>query len=184
MEQYVRDIRVATIFEGTTGIQAIDLLTRKLVDANGERWHAFVETLRRDVLGFGGRVRPKDAEMFTEALASLEHAASEMRKSPHSRSGARAGGATPFLQMVAIVALGWTWLRLAAAGYDEANSDAKLGNVSHFFFRKCLSFLLVLSSAGACGRVKPDAIRVLNGRHGRARKARAIGCDAMSANAP
>jgi 3-(methylsulfanyl)propanoyl-CoA dehydrogenase len=131
IEQYVRDIRVASIFEGTTGIQAIDLLTRKLVDNDGRRWTIFIRTLRDDVARMAGR---DDVAAVAAALDALQETADILiGQLAHDRARAL-GGATPFLQMVAVVALGWTWLRLRDAGIANALPDPGLGDVAGFFF--------------------------------------------------
>lgn len=131
VEQYVRDIRVASIFEGANGIQAIDLLTRKLVDNEGRRWEIFTRTIRRDLAGLDDVAFVSE---LCEALNSLEEVAAQMRERLARDRDLALAGATPFLQLVAVVALGWTWLRLQSAGFADVDPDAKLGNVGEFYF--------------------------------------------------
>src|SRR6185295_13902351 len=49
VEQYVRDVRIAGIYEGTNGIQAIDLLQRKLVGDGGARQREWLSMIRADL---------------------------------------------------------------------------------------------------------------------------------------
>ncbi len=46
MEQLARDTRICTMYEGTTGIQAVDLLGRKVMGSNGELLNVFVQEVR------------------------------------------------------------------------------------------------------------------------------------------
>ncbi|MGO4715268.1 acyl-CoA dehydrogenase [Bradyrhizobium sp. 2TAF24] len=131
VEQYVRDVRVAAIFEGANGIQAIDLLTRKLVDHDGLRWQAFIRRVRADVGALAGRRR---APEFAIALNALEDLAVAMRSRLERDRDLALAGATPFLNMVAIIALGWMWLRLDAAGIGEVEPDPRLPDVCDYFF--------------------------------------------------
>ena len=49
VEQYVRDIRVAAIYEGSNGIQALDLVTRKLLKDSGYRYQLFTNRVKQDL---------------------------------------------------------------------------------------------------------------------------------------
>lgn len=131
IEQYVRDVRVAAIFEGANGIQAIDLVTRKLVENDGARWHAFVRRVRADLEALAGRRRVGELAV---ALNALEDLAVAMRARLARDRALALAGATPFLNMVAMIALGWMWLRLDAAGAADAAPDRRLPDICDFFF--------------------------------------------------
>lgn len=101
-EQALRDARVLTIFEGATGIQALDLTHRRLL-ADDSSYRAFLDAAKAS----------NDAR-FKACIAELEKAASWLRANPAGADG----GATAFLHLAAVSALSWI-----AAEY-AANSEA------------------------------------------------------------
>ena len=104
-EQMLRDARVLTIFEGTTGIQALDLLHRRLGgDRRGLR--AFLAQAREDAAAQEG------ARALLPVLDLLEDAAQRLAQMPDPR--AAEAGATAFLHLAALAATGWIAARLTA----------------------------------------------------------------------
>ena len=104
VEQALRDSRVFTIFEGTSGIQALDLLHRRLRREEGRGLAVFLRLARRDVTA-----SPALAEALTATLDLLEDAATRLTQQEASDAGAY-----PFLRLAACAATGWAALRLAA----------------------------------------------------------------------
>ncbi|AHK43611.1 MULTISPECIES: acyl-CoA dehydrogenase [Ensifer] len=72
--RYLRDARIAPIYEGTNGIQAIDLVTRKLPLSGGEHVRGFIAELRE----IGGAVRASNREGFGETAARLDAALDDL----------------------------------------------------------------------------------------------------------
>ena len=68
------------------------------------------------------------------ALNALEELAAIMRTRLSRDRALALAGATPFLNMVAMVALGWMWLRLDAAGAADVAPDRELPDLCDFFF--------------------------------------------------
>jgi hypothetical protein len=105
MEQFVRDARIAQIYEGTNGVQAMDLVGRKLQHAP-----AFF-ALVRQTIGAGGAIA--GATEFTRPLAAaldrLEAVTARLVAAP----GEIGAAATDYLRLFALVALGWMWTRMA-----------------------------------------------------------------------
>jgi alkylation response protein AidB-like acyl-CoA dehydrogenase len=126
VEQLARDGRVLAIYEGTNGIQALDLATRKLVQDGGRRYQRFVQRVRADLERLGGAAQ-LDAlrDALQDALARLEAVTLEMRRRIGPAPRDVEAGATPYLQLVGLVACGWMWLRMAAAA-DDASEFARL----------------------------------------------------------
>ena len=119
VEQYVRDSRVQSIYEGTSGIQALDLVTRKLRAGDGRLFELFSGRVRATLEAHGGDsgLAPLH-DALSGALEVLERATADMgRYLGHSPRDAEAA-ATPYLQLVGLVAEGWMWLRMAAAAKD------------------------------------------------------------------
>ncbi|MBW8322593.1 MAG: hypothetical protein K0M47_25600, partial [Rhizobium sp.] len=69
LEQYLRDSRVMTIYEGTTGMQALDFLTRRLWREDGRGLRAFLGRARREIDGLAVRHPTRAAE----TLGILDH---------------------------------------------------------------------------------------------------------------
>lgn len=109
VEQYLRDSRVFTIYEGATGMQALDLLHRRLWRDDGAGLRAFLELARADLNG-----QPA-AETVSFVLDLLEDAAetlADFKSQPHQGEA----GATAFLDLAALAATGWIALRLIDTG--------------------------------------------------------------------
>jgi alkylation response protein AidB-like acyl-CoA dehydrogenase len=112
--QYLRDARITTIYEGTTGIQAMDLVGRKIAREGGATAKAWIEELRR----FDGelaRSAHPDVQSLRPHLAAGVQALADCvqfivaEKDPH----AAFAGAVPFLKLAGIVAGGWQMARAA-----------------------------------------------------------------------
>ena len=113
VEQSLRDSRVFTIFEGTSGIQALDLLHRRLRREEGRGLKAFLRLARLDIAQADPVVR-RPAQALAETLDLLEDAAARL-----AAKGAADAGAYPFLRLAACAATGWAALRLT--GLDASN---------------------------------------------------------------
>jgi alkylation response protein AidB-like acyl-CoA dehydrogenase len=114
--QFMRDARITTIYEGTTGIQANDLIGRKLAREGGATLKVVIALMRQTQAEAA-----KDAELGTiaSALASgidaLERAADFVVTNFGSDVRGVAVGAVPFLKLMGIVSGGWTMARAALA---------------------------------------------------------------------
>jgi hypothetical protein len=160
IEQLVRDVRVTRIYEGTNGIQALDLVGRKLAGDGGqavERWCAEVDALVQRHRGCGA-LQPL-AEALGDALAQLRQASRWMLQTAGTDRWSMACGATDYLRIAALVATGWSWLRVAAAANERLAGG---GAEAPEFYRAQLAhaaFFMhwLLPEAGLCLR------RVLHG---------------------
>jgi butyryl-CoA dehydrogenase len=126
--QHYRDARIAAIYEGTNGIQAIDLVMRKLPLAGGDAVRAQIGAMRATVLklvkdgsaGFGAT-----AARLREAIASLDRATSFMLKAARGNSPDEAlAGATPYLRLFALAQGGAALAEMALA----ANAAMQAGD--------------------------------------------------------
>lgn len=122
----LRDARIAPIYEGTNGIQAIDLVTRKLPLAGGEHVRGFIaelreecETLRASNLpGFG-----QTAERVEAALDDLQQATEWMQaQSSAGRMTEVLAGATPYLRLFALASAGAYLVRGAVGSQSGSNT--------------------------------------------------------------
>ena len=135
MEQYVRDARIAQIYEGTNGVQAMDLVGRKLAQNGGRAIQLFMQKVAEEVAE-----RHEDASV-NRIERGLEEANSELRKSTmwlmqnaFANLNHAGAAAYPYMELMGIVALGLMWLRMAKASAaaiaasegDKAFHEAKL----------------------------------------------------------
>ena len=132
--QHMRDARIAPIYEGTNGIQALDLVGRKLPQGH---WKPLFADMRADIA-----MLPSDGDLgackpyLDDALAALESATVWLA----GGGEAAAAGATPYLRMFGIVAGGWLLAkqglaaqkRLAAGEGDAGFLSAKITTARFF----------------------------------------------------
>ncbi len=152
VEQYVRDARITQIYEGTNGVQAADLAGRKLAMEGGRLPERFFALVASDL---EVAVRVGAADIARPVYAALER----LRKTTGDLQGRVAdpseigAAASDYLRMFALVALGWMWVRMAAAvlkGEAEPSRLAKLA-VARFFVSRMLPQTLGLAEAIAAG---------------------------------
>jgi hypothetical protein len=120
VEQYVRDVRIAGIYEGTNGIQAIDLLLRKLVGDGGSRQQDWLARMRADIADAtrDPRLDPLCAQL-EPVVSALARVSGELLARAPRGAAAIEGGAVPYLRLAGLVGGGWMWLRMAAAARDD-----------------------------------------------------------------
>ena len=136
--QHLRDARIAPIYEGTNGIQALDLVNRKLPQG---RWKTLFAEMREFI-----RALPDDGDLgatkpyLDDGLAALENATVWLVGNHGDSFVDAAAGATPYLRMFGIVAGGWLLARqavaaserLAAGEGDPAFLKAKIATARFF----------------------------------------------------
>ncbi len=112
VERLYRDARILPIYEGTTGIQAIDLLLRKL---NGGGFDDFMQRIEAELTQVNDKVPATLVAEMRKALASGRECAEHLRPLIKSERDAALAAATPFLRLVYKLALGWAWLLMSRA---------------------------------------------------------------------
>lgn len=116
VEQYVRDSRVMSIYEGANGIQALDLVMRKLAPDDGHRYRLFAERIRTDLRRLSGSAGVEHiSRALDDGLARLDACTGALLASLPARVRDAEAGASAYLKMVGLVGSGWMWLRMAAA---------------------------------------------------------------------
>ena len=145
MEQFVRDARIAQIYEGTNGVQAMDLVGRKLAKDCGRAVRAFFETVGRDIADAKAAGDPGGvARELEPALAELQAATMWLAQNGMADPDNAGAGAYAYMQLMGVIALGWMWLKMAAAsarllaegGGDGAFHEAKLVTARFFAERE------------------------------------------------
>jgi alkylation response protein AidB-like acyl-CoA dehydrogenase len=128
LEQYYRDARIHPIHEGTTGIQGLDLLGRKVVMKGGKAFQLYGQEVRNTISSAAGEERLRShAESLEKALDQLEKVTAHLK-------GVAAKGeldlfladATLYLDVFGIVTIAWQWLKQGLAvvkGLEGATLD-------------------------------------------------------------
>jgi 3-(methylsulfanyl)propanoyl-CoA dehydrogenase len=122
--QHFRDARIAAIYEGTNGIQAIDLVTRKITLDGGNTVASYVEELRRTASAVKASNAPAFAETGTrlqESIGSLERATQWLLAQKNLAEAL--AGATPYLRLFGTAAGGCLLAEQARAAARQ-NADA------------------------------------------------------------
>ena len=135
--QHYRDARIAAIYEGTNGIQAVDLVTRKIPLANGAVAAAYLDELRRKVKAVQAANDPAfgaTGARLAEAVESLGRATQWLRGQLDARPEAALAGATPYLRLFGQAAGGCLLAEEALAAVRLANGGAagRIG-IARFF---------------------------------------------------
>jgi len=109
MEQILRDSRIAPLFEGTNGIQALDLVARKLGQKKGKVFMEFIEEMRRVIAEHAPDGAPADlVGKLKEAIGLLSETSGFFAKcSIEGKFLIPIGNAYPFLNLMAIVIVSW-----------------------------------------------------------------------------
>jgi alkylation response protein AidB-like acyl-CoA dehydrogenase len=132
--QHYRDARIAAIYEGTNGIQAIDLVTRKISLNGGETVKAYIRELQTiaanisasNHAGFGNT-----GARLSEAIASLERATQWLLSQPSADTAL--AGATAYLRLFATVAGGCMIANEALAALREGGDAPSRVALARFF---------------------------------------------------
>jgi alkylation response protein AidB-like acyl-CoA dehydrogenase len=157
LEQYYRDVRIHTIHEGTTGIQGMDLLGRKVTMKNGAALMLFLEEVQKTI-GDAQKYDTLKAECESLALALVR-----LGEVTQHLGGIGASGkvdlfladATLYLEYVGIITIAWQWLMQAAVAEsalanssDDADKNFYLGKrtTCHYFCRYELPKCAALST--------------------------------------
>jgi len=146
IEQFVRDARIAQIYEGTNGIQAMDLVGRKLPRENGRAIRAFFEVVGRDIAEARADGDPAGvASALEPALQDLQAATIWLAQNAPANPDNAGAGAYAYMDLMGLVSLGWMWLKMARAaakaiesGGDEGKAfyDAKLTTAAFYAARE------------------------------------------------
>lgn len=144
MEQLVRDARIAQIYEGTNGVQAMDLVGRKLTVDGGALPRAFFAEVRDSLAAHTGS---EFAAPVLEALSRLEAATEALAARAAADPAETGAAATDYLRFFALVALGWMWARMALLPSAPPAKQA----VARFFMARVLPQTVALELALKAG---------------------------------
>jgi hypothetical protein len=130
--QYLRDARITTIYEGTTGIQAMDLVGRKIGRDGGATAKGWLAELKK----LDGRLsdHPQIRKALADGVKAVEECVDFIVAAKDPRE--QFAGAVPFLKLMGIVAGGWQMARAALAAAkgtgDESFDKAKIATARFY----------------------------------------------------
>jgi alkylation response protein AidB-like acyl-CoA dehydrogenase len=125
MSQFARDARIAMIYEGANGVQALDLVGRKLATDGGKHVMAFFEMVKAEVKAHEADDRMKGfAEPLKAASKQLQQAGMFFMQTGMKNPNAALAGSYDFMHMMGHVCLGLMWTRMAKAAYDALDAGA------------------------------------------------------------
>ena len=144
VEQFARDARIAQIYEGTNGIQALDLVGRKLPDRMGRNLRSFFHPVSQFIEDHGtdahiGKMVGSLQQAFGALQLSTGHIAQKGMKDPEEAGAA----ATDYLRLLGFVAMGFCFAKAAKIAFakleegtdEKAFYEAKIVTARFFFDR-------------------------------------------------
>ena len=140
IEQYVRDIRVGAIYEGTNGIQAIDLISRKLIGNRGEQLQEYLAMMRAQAHAAAGD------EKLSVIRAAVLDGADTLERVSRSMLGLAVehrwadveSGAVAYLRLAGLVGCAWMWLRMSAKAQGPSALHRNKRATAEFFARQLM----------------------------------------------
>jgi len=129
VEQLVRDARIAQIYEGANGVQALDLIGRKVVKDGGATLRKFVDYMSQSDVHSDQRAALHEA---LDRLVRVTSSVVERAKSDPSLPGAVS---TDFLDLFGLTIYAWLWARMAKVASDDDFGVAKRATADFFFAR-------------------------------------------------
>lgn len=151
-EQLVRDARVTQIYEGTNGIQSLDLLGRKVLQLN--LMASFTDPVRAFIVAQRGNdMMTEFVKPLATALDLLEDATGILRQRAATSPEEVSAAATDYLRLFALSAVGFMWARAANISLPKNNEDfyrAKLAT-ARFYLQRILPQALSLHATVTAG---------------------------------
>ena len=130
-EQIVRDARIAQIYEGTNGVQALDLIARKVLKDGGKTLRTFVDDMAQSEVATQFQA---DLNTALDRLVRVTASVVERSKQDPHLPGAVS---TDYLELCGLTIYAWLWGRMAAVAPSDEFGLAKQ-NTAQFFFDRLL----------------------------------------------
>jgi acyl-CoA dehydrogenase len=139
--QYMRDARITTIYEGTTGIQANDLIGRKIAREGGATVRALVRQMRGTAVELKqeGGALARIGDLLDQGIDAVEACVAYILEHYAKDVSLTSVGAVPFLKLMGIVCGGWQMGRAAlaaqakiAGGEGDAFYPAKIASAGFY----------------------------------------------------
>jgi len=144
MEQYARDARIAQIYEGTNGIQALDLVGRKMGQGFGRLLRRFFHPAQQFIDDYGMDSRLQEFVFpFAKSFMKLQQATAMVAQKGLKNPDEAGAASSDYLRMFALVALAYMWCRIVKVSLEKLQSgegdrafyETKLKTARFFFAR-------------------------------------------------
>ena len=140
LEQIVRDARIAQIYEGANGVQALDLIGRKMLRDGGNMATSMIGEMR------ASEVLSEFAPQLEAAIGTLETATASVL-ARHSEDPALPGAvSTDYLELFGLTLYAWLWARMAESAPEDEYGENKR-HTARFFFARLLPKHLALGAS-------------------------------------
>jgi alkylation response protein AidB-like acyl-CoA dehydrogenase len=126
MEQFVRDARITQIYEGANGIQALDLVGRKLPKDGGRAVTAYFKEIADLIREHGGDHAASFVRPLKTGLDHLQQATMWFMANALQKPDNAGAGATDYMHLFGLVALGHMWTRIAVVSWNRPERAADL----------------------------------------------------------
>lgn len=158
VEQYVRDARIAQIYEGTNGVQAMDLVGRKLALGGGAVAAGFFSMVAADLKN--AVATPQSAIVAGATRDALECLRGSTSALGGGGTDALGSAAVEYLRMFALVVMGWMWTRMAQAASGDTPLHTAKRAVAVFFAQRMLPQVQSLAASIAAGEGSTMALSI------------------------
>jgi hypothetical protein len=133
VEQFFRDARITMIYEGANGIQAMDLLGRKVRMNGGAGFELLLATIRRDIAKYGElKATAPYAAQLARALDDVAAATRQLQAAAAGNERVYTANATLYLDMLGHVAIAWMWLRQAGVAAMALEQGARAADTAFY----------------------------------------------------
>lgn len=143
-EQLVRDVRITQIYEGTNGIQAMDLLVRKVAGSKGALMQVFLDEVNAYISEISSDSNNENMQEFIQPLATATNDLEKLTKFLLEKAtddvNELGGAANDYLHVFGYTAMAYIWAKMAKIALDKQESDdkfyqSKLHTARYFFAR-------------------------------------------------
>ncbi|MFK7916132.1 MAG: acyl-CoA dehydrogenase C-terminal domain-containing protein [Pseudomonadales bacterium] len=146
VEQLVRDARIGQIYEGANGVQALDLIARKVLKDGGKTLQGLLNHMRTTPVParHAAFVNAQQLAALHANIDRLEQVTADLIKRSAADPALPGAVSVDYLELTALVLYGWFWLRMAAAADDGAPGAAPAEfraakrQTAQFFFERLL----------------------------------------------
>ena len=164
IEQLVRDVRITQLYEGTNGIQSMDLIGRKVLGDGGIAWQEFkaeLSTMIKDAEQVN--ILGKDCTRVRQAMSNLSSVTDSLLENAKRNIDIQGSVATEYMNLFGTVTLGCLWLKMAAVAINSDAEDdvfhSQIQSVCAFYCRHQLASVSTSVErimAGAKTIISPD----------------------------
>ena len=140
VEQIVRDTRIAQIYEGTNGVQALDLIGRKVLRDGGSTLRSLIDSL--DLATIDDEFRSPVEDAFDRVIRATEHVVAQANQDPELPGAV----STDYLDLLGYTLYGWLWARMARVAVENGIKNTK-HECARFYFARLLPKILGLEAS-------------------------------------